>query len=156
MNEMLQSVIEAATWIDKVNPRFEDNFYRSEELRPGFLIANSQYHKEALAVTVQKRREYLQNPATDLLTLEEVAEKGKLILIDPLDSELDGGAEVYSQGYFDLWDCAPWDTWVAFGSATLKQAADSALINPFLSQLKHFQATSFDALIAWVPNTQLN
>jgi hypothetical protein len=47
---------------------------------------------------------------------------------------LDGAAEKESEGFFDVFNCPPWDTWVAFVSATRPLSRDQA-----------------DYLVAWAP-----
>jgi len=42
--------------------------------------------------------------------------RGRLLVYYP-DAELsDGAAEVESNGFFDVFNCPPWDTWIAFVS----------------------------------------
>jgi hypothetical protein len=118
MDELLQSVIEAATWIDKVNPRFEDNFYRSEELRPTSHLLNRTggYNSSCLHDVVLRRRQLLQGRLWPLLSLAELQTKGRLVLAAPEVSVTDGASAAESLGYFDSYELAPWDTWVAFAA----------------------------------------
>lgn len=134
MDELLQSVIEAATWIDKVNPRFEDNFYRSEELRPADqLIKAGKYNPACLHDVVLRRRQLLQSLDQPLLSLADLTAKGKLVLAAPLVSVLDGAPAVEALGYFDSYELAPWDAWVSF----------AAELPPFPEQATY--------IISWVP-----
>jgi hypothetical protein len=139
MDELLQSVIEAATWIDKVNPQFEDNFYRSEELRPTGVVLNWKpgFQRQHFESVLRKRRQLLAQRGISLLRKEELLDQGRLILTYPIDTIYDGMPGIESHGYFDYYELPPWDTWVDLTHS------NSALI-PYP-----------DYVVAWVPNAQL-
>lgn len=118
-----QQIIEAATWIEKVNPHFDKFFFRSPEIKPqGALLPNAGYGKLCLAnfaSTITQRRKILGDLGVEYLTAQEVMAKGLLVFCCSQQTEHDGGAELYSQGFFDMDDLPPWDTWVAVGDERL-------------------------------------
>lgn len=118
-----QQIIEAATWIEKVNPHFDKIFFRSPEIKPqGALLPNAGYGKLCLAnfaSTITQRRKILGDFGVEYLTAQEVMAKGLLVFCCSQQTEHDGGAELYSQGFFDMDDLPPWDTWVAVGDERL-------------------------------------
>jgi hypothetical protein len=60
---------------------------------------------------------------------------GQLLVHYPGLNLVDGAAEEMSEGFFDMWNLPPWDTWIAFGSQPTT-ARDRCLT---------------DFLISWVP-----
>jgi hypothetical protein len=145
MTELELRIIEAATWILKVNPQFEHNYFRSEELRSIIAtngkIANKYplVGSDSIGTTAKKRREYLQAKSIPLISLEEAAGFGNLIYTLPWESQLDGGAELYSQGLLDIWEVPAWDTWVTLGASEFKEFSEYP-----------------EAVISWVPKSAIN
>ena len=143
MNPLETRICEVATWILKVNPQFEHNYFRSEQLHPitklkvarKFPIASL----EAITQTVTKRHKALAALDITLLSLEEALSYGKLIYTYPADSTLDGGAEFYSQGLVDIWEIPAWDTWVSLGDL----------------EFSEFRAYE-DCVISWIPESVYN
>lgn len=138
MDELLQSIVETATWIDKVNPRFEDNFFRSEELRPTGIVLDwtPGFQPQHFESVLRKRRQQLQQRGVALLQENELLDKGRLILTNPVDSIYDGYPGLESQGYFDYYELPPWDTWVCLTNE----------VPGLIPQA--------DYVVAWVPNAQ--
>jgi hypothetical protein len=134
---------EVATWILKVNPQFESNYFRSEQLRPITKIKVARKipiaSLQAIRRVVAKRQKVLSASNITLLSLEEVLSCGKLIYTCPADSTLDGGAEFYSQGLVDIWEIPAWDTWVSLGDL----------------EFREFEAYK-DCIISWIPESVYN
>lgn len=128
-----------------MNPRFEDNFYRSEALRPTGIVLDWEpgFQPQHFEHTIAQRRMLLRQKSIELLSESELLEKGRLILINPVDTVADGTAALHSEGFFDYYELAPWDTWVAFAEdiPELTVSADCLMTN---------------YLIVWVPNSSLN
>ena len=143
MTELETRILEVATWILKVNPYFEHNYFRSEEIMPFQQLPVVQ--RESISdlanfnLGVQKRRASLQERNISLITLEEAATYGNLIYTVPDDSVLDGGSEFQSQGLVDIWEVPAWDTWVTFGT----------------TEFKEFERYP-RAVISWIPKTVAN
>lgn len=140
MSALELRIREVATWIKFVNPQFECNYFRSEQVRPGnkikikreFSLADSQ----VLFEVVIKRRAILEVAGVSLVSLEEALSYGALIYTCPSDSTFDGGAEYYSQGLVDIWEIPAWDTWVALGS----------------QEFNEFEAYK-NCIISWIPES---
>jgi len=143
MTELETRISEVATWILKVNPQFEDNYFRSEEIQPFHKLPTVQRlpicDVATLSLGVQKRRALLKEKNIALITLEEAATYGTLVYTLPQESHLDDGAELYSQGLVDIWEVPAWDTWVTFGT----------------SEFKEFKEYP-NAVISWIPKTLAN
>lgn len=64
---------------------------------------------------------------------------GRLLVHYPGLNLTDGAAELASEGFFDIWNLPPWDTWIAFGTRPTTQ--------------RELSEASF--LISWVPSQLL-
>jgi hypothetical protein len=142
MTALERRILEVATWILKVNPQFEHNYFRSEEINSlcgnNALIKNKYplVSADGVVETAKRRALLLQERGIPLVSLEEAAIYGNLVYTLPEESHLDGGAEFYSQGLVDIWEVPAWDTWIAFGNHEFKQ------FNLYPS-----------AVISWIPRT---
>jgi hypothetical protein len=65
---------------------------------------------------------------------------GRFLLYDPFYAGGDGLAEVNSEGFFDIDDCPPWDTFVTF-----VEAGSTAVLGNF-----EFR-TQRDGILCWIP-----
>jgi len=45
--------------------------------------------------------------------------QGRLLLYEPLETVDDGAAAVSSQGFFDVEDAPPWDTWFVYSGGSI-------------------------------------
>jgi hypothetical protein len=127
MNALEIRILEVATWILKVNPEFEHNYFRSEEIN-SIWGSNAQIKNKYPLVSddgvienARRRALLLREKGIPLVSLEEAAIYGNLVYTLPEESHLDGGAEFYSQGLVDIWEVPAWDTWVAFGNHEFKE-----------------------------------
>jgi hypothetical protein len=143
MTTLETRICETATWILKLNPEFEYNYFRSEQLRPITKIKVARKipiaSLEAIRQVVTKRNKELADSSIELLSLEEALSSGKLIYTYPADSTLDGGAELYSQGLVDIWEIPAWDTWVSLGDL----------------EFREFEAYK-NCIISWIPESVYN
>ena len=143
MTALETRICEVATWIVKINPQFEFNYFRSEQLRPLTKIKVARQFSlaslEAVVRVATKRHAALKAMSVPLLTLEEALSRGKLVWTCPSDSTLDGGAEFFSQGLVDIWEVPAWDTWVALGSQEF-------------SELKAYG----NCIVSWIPESVYN
>jgi hypothetical protein len=142
MTALERRILEVATWILKVNPQFEHNYFRSEEINSlcgnNALIKNKYplVSADGVVETAKRRALLLQERGIPLVSLEEAAIYGNLVYTLPEESHLDGGAEFYSQGLVDIWEVPAWDTWIALGNHEFKE------FNLYPS-----------AVISWIPRT---
>jgi len=143
MTELELRILEVATWILKVNPQFEHNYFRSEEIQPF-------YKRPAVRqvpicdvadfkLGAEKRREMLREKNIALITLEEAATYGNLIYALPDESVLDGAVEFSSQGLLDDWEVPAWDTWVTLGTTEFEEFSRYP-----------------EAVISWIPKSAIN
>ena len=138
MNQLIKNTLEAATWIAKVNPNFEDNFYRSLALKPANCEDYDELKPSEFNHLIHKRSDLLKNKGITLLSIDELLNTGKIVWSCPEESVLDGCAEIYSQGFFDISECPPWDTWIGYSHQF-----------PELSFLK-------GSIISWIPLEHFN
>ena len=45
--------------------------------------------------------------------------RGRLLIYVPRENVLDGASRHASNGFFDAYDCAPWDLWLQYSDRTL-------------------------------------
>jgi hypothetical protein len=71
---------------------------------------------------------------------------GRLLLYAPDDNLFDGAAEFSSQGFFDVNNAPPWDTWVCY-------VRDSEQERQIWAGYERYEA--FSVLVSWVPPSLL-
>jgi hypothetical protein len=109
---------------------------RSDRLRPRSLQKGYFEAMQHVGVYRGLWARHPQTPRRDRLGLRAERDSGKLLVYFP-DLELsDGAAEKESEGFFDVFNCPPWDTWVAFVNDAQPISRDHR-----------------EYLVAWVPNT---
>jgi hypothetical protein len=72
---------------------------------------------------------------------------GRLVVYFPDDNLYDGAAAVLSQGYFDVDNAPPWDTWIAYLPG--RQSSPAGDFTPLADQ---GDAEGISFLLAWVPS----
>ena len=142
--DIIRVIQEAATWIEKVNPDFEVNLYRTKELSPKHHYYQIPDGKKALVVSdlINKRSDLIRAAEIELIPVVELVNYGRVMFFDANDTVVDGAPELASACYVDIGDAPPWDTWLAIGSQL--NAMDFCDGQPLTSNL----------LIAWVPQSQ--
>ena len=142
--DIIRVIQEAATWIEKVNPDFEVNLYRTIDLSPKHYYHQIPDTKKALVVSdlTDKRSELIKAAQVELIPVSKLVNYGKIMFFDANDTVLDGAPELASRYYVDIGDAPPWDTWLAIGSQL--NAINFCESQPLASNL----------LIAWVPKAQ--
>lgn len=102
---------------------------RSAALKPSFAMdefANDESWADAVAEVVAKRSQLL-----DAVFPEDEAsaqDQGRLLVFVPGETLMDGGAKYSSNGFFDVNNVPPWDTWVSFSDRTLVSWVPSVLV----------------------------
>jgi hypothetical protein len=142
--DIIRVIQEAATWIEKVNPDFEVNLYRTKELSPEQYYYQIPDTKKAVVVSdlINKRSDLIRAAQVELIPVPELVNYGRVMFFDANDTVVDGAPELASGYYVDIGDAPPWDTWLAIGSQL--NAIDFCDAQPLTSNL----------LIAWVPKSQ--
>lgn len=101
---------------------------RSATLKPSFAMdefSRDEAWAEAVAEVVTKRSKLLGgiSPEPDFRYQRE----GRLLLFVPSETLMDCGAKYRSNGFFDVNNVPPWDTWVSFSDRTLVSWVPSVL-----------------------------
>ncbi|MCX6593127.1 MAG: hypothetical protein NTZ56_16545 [Acidobacteria bacterium] len=107
-----------------------ENQLRSLELKPPDSIGSSysdESRREIVNGVIDRRSSPMQarlpqNPAmTDRFP-------GRSLLYVPSENVSDGASRYASNGFFDLYDCPPWDTWLQYSRGTLVSWVPEVLI----------------------------
>jgi hypothetical protein len=54
--------------------------------------------------------------------------RGKVLLYIPCENVSDGASKYASDGFFDAYDCPPWDTWLYYSDCTLMSWVPETLL----------------------------
>ena len=93
---------------------------RSAALKPSFAMdefADDERWADAVAEVVAKRSELLSKAFPEIEASAQT--EGRLLLFVPCETLMDGAAKYSSNGFFDVNNVPPWDTWVSFSDRTL-------------------------------------
>jgi hypothetical protein len=95
---------------------------RSSKLKPTDSIG-SNYSEESIEEMVEKVIE-LRSSVIKSEPLQEHAAspgqpRGKLLFYVPSENVSDGASRFASNGFFDAYDCPPWDLWLQYSDRTL-------------------------------------
>lgn len=124
---------ETKRWCHRPGPLDPRTSLRSHELMPWILESNP----AAIVCFVAQARAYKlrDRGAGDPFRDPAPTGEGRLLVHYPGLNLVDGAAEVASEGFFDMWNLPPWDTWIAFGTQPTTECDRSET----------------DFLICWVP-----
>jgi hypothetical protein len=129
-----QRLAETKHWCGRPGPLDPRTDLRSRELMPWILESNP---ATIIYFVAQARAYKLRDRGGGGEPFREPAPtgEGRLLVHYPGLNLVDGAAEVASEGFFDMWNLPPWDTWVAFGTQPTTERDRSEA----------------DFLICWVP-----
>ena len=127
--------------------------YRSPSLQPSFLGSD----RFATIESVARRRSTLlkRNAAKS----ENSSFGGRLVSIFIDESHTDGVADKATNGFFDLYDIPPWDTWIAMGhshrtnDATKETFLLAWVPSEFISRVDDAIGASVSSSIVWTDTT---
>ncbi len=88
---------------------------RSPELTPSADIGRYSVktnEKHIVDEVVSKRASLLASDSSNLSAYRQSS--GRLLIYEPTENVSDGASQVSSQGFFDVYDAPPWDTWVHY------------------------------------------
>lgn len=74
---------------------------------------------EIVKAVVDQRSARLRQMRAGLPVLTGVQQRGRLLWYVPCENVSDGASRYASQGFFDLYDCPPWDLWISYADRTL-------------------------------------
>jgi hypothetical protein len=98
-----------------------ENQLRSPDLRPPDSIGSC-YSEESRCEIVKgviERRSSLMKALVERNPGAASQPSGRLLLYVPSENVSDGASRYASNGFFDLYDCPPWDTWLQYSQGTL-------------------------------------
>jgi hypothetical protein len=100
---------------------------RSSDLQPSSLAEThkKEERREIVRRVVEKRRALSQS---DRRESQVPRNDGRLLLYFPVENLADGAAQVASNGFFDVDNIPPWDTWVHYSDRTLVSWVPQILI----------------------------
>jgi hypothetical protein len=140
LDDFVERLSETVGWCTGSDAQF--TAFRSPQLDPHFLTEDEgcpfDYDTWQLMVkhVVATRKQLL--PDTQRDNLDRLA-GSRLIAFDPLDTLSDGAAQVASEGFFDVDNVPPWDTWLCF-------------VDERAGELKMHHWQPWDSyLLSWVP-----
>jgi hypothetical protein len=96
---------------------------RSSTLKPADSIGSGSYSEELRQETVDgviaHRIALLKSrpPSEDTIPANQL--RGKILLYVPCENVSDGASKYASNGFFDAYDCPPWDMWLYYCDRTL-------------------------------------
>lgn len=105
---------------------------RSSTLKPADSIGSGSCSEELRQQTVDGvislRSSLLKSqlPSGDSITARQL--RGKILLYVPCENVSDGASKYASKGFFDAYDCPPWDTWLHYSDRTLMSWVPEILI----------------------------
>ena len=104
---------------DPLNLSSLDGQLRSAALKPSLPLDHfeNELWAEAVAAVVAKRSEALRS--APIVADPSVLTGGKLLEFIPVETLMDGAAKYSSNGFYDVNNVPPWDTWVCFSEGTL-------------------------------------
>lgn len=129
VDQFIQYMVEAATWVEFVSSKNGNTVVRSEEIRPEYNLLENPYSKDywnsitklseyydfqkrIVTDVVDKRSQILKEKGITLLKIDEVLKKGGLFYTFINQTVTDGACETVSNGFFDIYDSPPWDNWI--------------------------------------------
>lgn len=109
VNEIIEAAREAAAWCDlhwdSNKPRLS---LRNLEFSPEFFGTDHYYTVNSIICSRRYELEKLEKKPTNNLS------SGRILVYEPDSNIFDGLSENETNGYFDVNDCPPWDTWVGY------------------------------------------
>jgi hypothetical protein len=95
---------------------------RSPELKPTDSIGNScseESTQEIVKGVIDLRSSLIKSQLLGGLPTSPSRLRGRLLLYVPSENVSDGGSRFASNGFFDPYDCPPWDLWLRYSDRTL-------------------------------------
>jgi hypothetical protein len=126
---------------------------RSAPLKPSFAMdefANDKHWADAVAEVVAKRSQLLGEVSPENEASAQT--QGPLLLFVPSETLMDGAAKYSSNGFFDVNNVPPWDTWVSFSGRTLLSWVPPVLME---TAQRGIDANP-EACINWIDRVPLN
>ena len=120
--------------------------------------------KAIVQEVVSKRRSLLKTYKQKMVS----SQKGKVLLYNPFASLNDGIAEKESGGFFDVYNCPAWDTWLIFISEDPRRGADwhaevrwdeylaSWIPQDLVTRVENGVKSNLEGCLAWADDEELS
>lgn len=116
-----QRLAETVAWCcDRAAASYPKHSLRYDSLCPGILSAT---RADAVLTVLYYREGWLQQRKIKPVINDRELRQGRLLCYFPDADLADGAAEVASDGFFDLQNVPPWDTWVGLYQSDLREAS---------------------------------
>lgn len=128
LDEEKAVLFETAAWCNLcLNPNDPSGSLRSELLKPELVILDDRTHghwdyqissdgAKYVSELAARRRKLLRTSHRTGSGNSEV--NGRILIFYPYETLCDGVAHNRSNGYFDLWNIPPWDTWLKYDTSS--------------------------------------
>jgi hypothetical protein len=129
---VLQALSEAVAWC--LNRSLQCDRLRSSQLDPATFLIVPPLEEVGIALWLENKRDSYQRAASAVIEkrsalvrdihladadLVQAQSKGKLLVYEPQETVTDGAAAASSNGFFDIKDAPPWDTWFLYSRDTI-------------------------------------
>jgi len=105
-----------------------DGQLRSTALKPSFRLDQFEDEVWAKAVAEVVAKRSVAQEGVSMKVDAPMLARGRLLEFIPSETLMDGAAKYSSNGFFDVNNVPPWDTWVAFSERTLVSWAPPLLV----------------------------
>lgn len=95
---------------------------RSSMLKPADSIGHScseESRQEIVNGVINRRSLLIKSQLSPAQAIRDGQLRGRLMLYVPCENVSDGTSRYASNGFFDPYDCPPWDTWLQYSDRTL-------------------------------------
>jgi hypothetical protein len=95
---------------------------RSSMLKPADSIGSSyseESRQEMVNGVIDLRSSLIKSEPSPEHAIPPSQLRGKLLLYVPCENMFDGASRYASNGFFDAYDCPPWDSWLQYSDRTL-------------------------------------
>lgn len=152
-----QRLAEAIAWAQpRASVADAKRSLRSYELQPWVLAGD----RTSTVIEVLRRRE-MHLSASDAASEGQGLAGGRLLVYFPDGNLADGAAEVQSEGFFDVDNTPPWDTWVALGTEPTARDVNHRVYlitwvpAPLLDLAAHGIAVNPEVCICWLEDAPI-
>ena len=115
-----QRLAETVAWCcDRLSSTDPKHSLRYDSLYPSILLERA----DVVLTVLMYRSEWLQQQNVKSTKANRELKRGRLLCYFPDANLADGAAEVASEGFFDINNIPPWDTWVGLYRSDLQDAS---------------------------------
>ena len=151
-----QRLAEAVTWCcDHAVASDPKYSLRYESLYPSIL---SETRADVVLSVLMYRGEWLRQQRSKPITKDRGLRQGRLLCYFPEANLADGAAEVASEGFFDINNISPWDTWVGLYRSDVRDMSQQVYLisyvpKEFMRQAGRGVEVNPEQCIMWLYDT---